>query len=60
MQKPERSLKIYSHHRSADNKEVPELRLIGCWMEQLGFKVGDRVNITAREGILIIQSVKAS
>lgn len=58
MQKPERSLKIYSHHRSADNKEVPELRLIGGWMEQLGFKAGERVNIIARDGLLIIQVTK--
>lgn len=58
MQKPERSLKIYSHHRSADNKEVPELRLIGCWMEQLGFKAGERVNVIARDGLLIIQVTK--
>ena len=44
MQKEERSLKVYSHHRSSDNKQVPELSLIGCWMDQLVFKAGDRVN----------------
>ena len=58
MQKEERSLKIYSHHRSSDNKQVPELRLIGCWMDQLGFKAGDRVNVTTREKLIIIQPVK--
>ena len=45
--KSERSLKIQGYHR--ENKQVPELRLIGLWMEQLGFKVGDQVSITTRD-----------
>lgn len=51
--KQDRNLKILSYHR--DNKQVPELRLIGVWMEQLGFNIGERVNITTRERLLIIE-----
>lgn len=53
-----RRLKVYGTHRSADNKEVPELRLTGIWVEQLGFKVGDLVNITTRDRLLIIELVE--
>ena len=49
----DRSLKIHSYHR--DNKEVPQLRLSGTWIEQLGFKIGETVNITTRDRLLIIE-----
>lgn len=51
-----RSLKIHKSHR--DNKQVPELRLIGVWMEQLGFNIGERVQITTRDRLLIIEPVQ--
>lgn len=51
-----RSLKIHSYHR--DNKQVPELRLIGVWMEQLGFNIGERVQITTRDRLLIIEPLE--
>ena len=54
--KCDRSLKILGYHR--DNKQVPELRLLGVWMEQLGFNVGERVNITTRDRLLIIEPVE--
>lgn len=57
-QQTARRLKVYGTHRSADNKEVPELRLTGIWVEQLGFKVGDLVNITTRDRLLIIEPVE--
>lgn len=53
-----RSLKIHSYHR--DNKQVPELRLIGVWMEQLGFNIGECVQITTRDRLLIIEPVQVS
>lgn len=56
--KTSRQLKIYGLHRSADNKEVPQLRLSGVWIEQLGFKVGETVNITTRDRLLIIEPVE--
>ena len=39
-------------------KIVPELKISGVWLEELGFKAGDTVNITIREELLIIQPFK--
>lgn len=50
-----RQLKVYGLNRSTDNKEVPQLRISGMWVEQLGFKVGETVNITTRDRLLIIE-----
>ena len=50
-----RQLKIYSHFRSSDDKQVPELRLAGRWIEELGFNIGDIVSITTREKLIIVQ-----
>lgn len=51
-----RSLKVHKKYR--DNKQVPELRLLGKWLETLGFCIGDRVQITTRERLLIIEPLK--
>jgi len=51
-----RQVKIYPHYR--DNKTVPQLRLSGIWLEELGFKVGDQVSITMREALLIIEPIQ--
>ena len=53
--KESRQLKIYSLSRSSDNKEVPQLRISGIWIEKLGFKVGDIINVTTRDRLLIIE-----
>ena len=61
MAKPdERRLRICGKYRGSSNKEVPELRLIGNWFEQLGFGIGDSVSITTREKLLIIQPIEES
>jgi toxic protein SymE len=39
-------------------KIVPELKISGVWLEEIGFKAGDMVNITVREELLIIQPLK--
>lgn len=57
-QQAARRLKVYSTHRSADNKEVPELRLTGIWIEQLGFKVGETISVTTRDRLLIIEPLE--
>ena len=54
--KCDRSLKILGYHR--DNKEVPQLRLSGIWIAQLGFQIGERVTITTRDRWLIIEPVE--
>jgi antitoxin component of MazEF toxin-antitoxin module len=53
-----RQLKIYALHRSCDHREVPELRLSGVWVEQLGFKVGQTVNVIVRDRLLIIEPLE--
>lgn len=55
-----RQLKIYGLNRSSDNKEVPQLRISGVWIEQLGFKVGDTINITTRDRLLIIEPLEVA
>ena len=54
-----RQLKVYGVHRSSDHKAVPQLRICGLWIEQLGFKVGQKVNITTRDRLLIIEPIEA-
>jgi hypothetical protein len=53
-----RQLKIYSLNRSSDNKEVPQLKISGVWIEQLGFKIGETVNVTTRDRLLIIEPLE--
>lgn len=40
------------------NKTVPWLNVNGVWLEKLGFRVGDRVNITSSAGKLIIERLE--
>jgi hypothetical protein len=52
-----RSLKIQPKIRfnKYSRKEVPEIKLCGKWLEKLGFVYGQRVLITSRHQLLIIQ-----
>ena len=58
--KESHQLKIYSLNRSSDNKEVPQLRISGIWIEKLGFKIGDTINVTTRDRLLIIEPLKVA
>ena len=51
-----RKLKIYSKFRTRrwDNTTVPEIRLQGKWLENLGFKEGAQVKIKEQHHQLII------
>jgi hypothetical protein len=51
----DRKLKVYHSFRSRDKKAVPEVRLIGQWLEQSGFKIGEQVQITIRDQEVIIK-----
>jgi hypothetical protein len=37
------------------NKDVPEIRLCGNWLEKLGFYYGKKVSVTTRKKVLIIK-----
>lgn len=51
----DRRLKIYHSYRSSDKKAVPELRLIGQWLEQSGFKIGEQVHVTIKDQEITIK-----
>jgi hypothetical protein len=51
----DRKLKVYHSYRSNDKKAVPELRLIGQWLEQSGFKIGEQVQVTIKDQELTIK-----
>lgn len=55
--KPTRKLKIHSKFRKRrwDNISVPEIRLEGKWLEEVGFKQGQYVNIQVAKNKLIIR-----
>ena len=48
-------LKIYEKDRS--NRVVPEIRIVGLWLQELGFNVGDKYTVELGEGKLIIEKV---
>ncbi|OLI69789.1 hypothetical protein IXO189_20660 [Xanthomonas oryzae pv. oryzae] len=37
-----------------DSQRIPNVRLRGLWLEQLGFVVGCKLQITARNGELVV------
>ncbi|MEO8238388.1 MAG: SymE family type I addiction module toxin [Flavobacterium sp.] len=55
-----RKLKIHSKFRTRrwDNTTVPEIRLEGKWLERLGFKEGQIVNIEQEKNKLTITIYK--
>jgi hypothetical protein len=52
-----RTLKINKKLRvnRYESKLVPEIRLCGKWLEQLGFEKRKRVNITEMDKLLIVR-----
>ncbi|MBB3834012.1 toxic protein SymE [Xanthomonas arboricola] len=38
----------------ATHQRIPTLRLRGRWLEQLGFTIGSKLNITMRNGELVV------
>lgn len=55
-----KKIKLQPKYRqlSCGQKIVPWLNLSGVWLEELGFKVGDTLNITIREKLLIIEPLE--
>ena len=51
-----RKLKIHAKHRSRrwDYTTVPEIRLEGKWLSELGFEQGKQVSILEQQNKLII------
>lgn len=58
IQKPTRTLTIQSDTRygmSYRFKQVPKLRLTGLWLEQAGFKPGEKVQVEVKSGELVLK-----
>jgi hypothetical protein len=53
----DRKLKVYQKYRSGDKQAVPELRLIGRWLERSGFKIGEQVQIIIKDQEIIIKPI---
>ena len=51
-----RNLKIHTKHQKRSWKDitVPEIRLEGKWLAELGFEEGEQVNIEQLKGKLVI------
>ncbi len=59
IRKPDvRSLKIQPKTRfnKYSQKEVPEIKLCGNWLQNLGFELGTRVTVTSMPNLLIIRT----
>mgnify|MGYP006134146961 CR=1 FL=1 len=58
-----RSLKIQSRYRMAKYTKkistVPELKLCGKWLAELGFTEENRVSVHTSKGLIIIQPEQA-
>ncbi len=50
--KQNRSMKVYDCY--INNKYVPQIRLQGKWLEELGFECGKKINVECRGGQLIL------
>ena len=55
-----RKLKIHSKYRTRrwDNITIPEIRLEGRWLEELGFKEGEHIQIEQQQDKLTITLCK--
>jgi Toxin SymE, type I toxin-antitoxin system len=51
----DRKLKVYPKYRSGEKQAVPELRLIGRWLEKSGFKIGEQVQIIIKDQEITIK-----
>ncbi|MBL7839773.1 MAG: SymE family type I addiction module toxin [Cyclobacteriaceae bacterium] len=55
-----RSLKIQPKTRfnKYSQKNVPEIKLCGDWLQHLGFQLGARVTVTSMPNLLIIRTTE--
>ena len=58
----EKQLKLREKYRNklveAPAYIVPELKISGQWLRRVGFKAGHKVEVTIREGLLVIRPTK--
>ncbi|MFC3197323.1 SymE family type I addiction module toxin [Parapedobacter deserti] len=49
-----RKTTLQKRYRYGDGKVVPELRLSGVWLEEIGFTGGKKVDVRISRGKLVI------
>lgn len=54
--KNEKQIKIYNS-LGYNKPSVPRIQLQGKWLEQLGFHIGDTVNVTYQDNQIILQTI---
>ncbi|MBX2828238.1 MAG: type I toxin-antitoxin system SymE family toxin [Flavobacteriaceae bacterium] len=57
-----RKLKVYQKFRRRElgNCVVPEIRLEGLWLQELGFEVGSKIIVEQEQGQLVITVLDVS
>jgi hypothetical protein len=58
MSKNTRRLKVYCGHHGPPYKQHPVIRLAGKYLTMFDFKVGDRVEITMEQNLILISKLK--
>ena len=58
-EKTTKKVKLQPKHRALaySQKIVPELKVSGVWLEEAGFRAGEKVNITISDQQLIITTI---
>ena len=54
MEAQKRKTTLQKRYRYGDGKVVPELRLSGVWLEEMGFTGGQKVDVNISRGKLVI------
>ena len=52
-----RNLKVYYAYQSG-NFHKPFINLSGKWLEDAGFTVGDKICVTVKDNLLVIEPIK--
>lgn len=52
-----RKTTLQKRYRHGDGRIVPELRLSGVWLEEIGFTGGQKVDITVSKDRLVITRI---
>jgi len=55
-EKNKRTLTVYYNYQK--NHDVPLIRLQGKWLENLGFYVGNQVEVEEEKGLLLIRAIQ--
>lgn len=53
-----RLLKVYYGHHNNSYKQHPVIRLAGQYLSKADFKIGDKVEITLTENLIVISKIQ--